>query len=166
MVRVVKRSGDSDTDGDSTDIEATPRAKRTGAGAASARLKRRVSQYQPDDDDGDQRIPLKHVNDEIAEKRSLKRRKSARMTMAFDSVDASHDSQNMEPDASTGPEGPKTPKKTALARANQIRSVAVPAPMVPVPLEIMTSNFEEWMKMATDNVCAGSWLAIRSSNIL
>jgi condensin complex subunit 2 len=111
-----------------------------------------VSQYQPNDDDDDQVIPLKHVNDEIAEKRSLKRRKSQRMTMAFDSGDASQGSQNVEQDAPVGTEGPKTPKKTALARANQIRSVAVPAPMVPVPLEIMTSNFEEWMKMATDNV--------------
>lgn len=45
----------------------------------------------------------------------------------------------------------RTPKKTALARAIQLKSVTAPAP-VAAPIEILSSNFEEWMKMATDNV--------------
>jgi hypothetical protein len=45
----------------------------------------------------------------------------------------------------------RTPKKTALARASQLKSVTAPAP-VAAPIEILSSNFEEWMKMATDNV--------------
>jgi len=45
----------------------------------------------------------------------------------------------------------RTPKRTALARANTLKSVTAPAP-VAAPIEILSSNFEEWMKMATDNV--------------
>lgn len=142
----------SDSDEESTDVEVTPKAKKSTGG--NPRLKRRVSQFQPSiEEDSEQRIPLKPFNDEAAEKRSLKRRKSSRMTMAFDASTGSQEDQEAGGDASTPAEGPKTPRKTALARANQLKSVAVPGPMVPVPLEIMTSNFEEWMKMATDNVC-------------
>jgi len=141
----------SDSEDESTDVEVTPKAKKSTGG--NSRLKRRVSQFQPSIEDSEQRIPLKPFNDEAAEKRSLKRRKSSRMTMAFDPSNASQEDQEAEGDASIPADGPKTPRKTALARANQLKSVAVPGPMVPVPLEIMTSNFEEWMKMATDNVC-------------
>jgi len=151
VVRAKKAQENSDSDSDTTDIEATPKAKRTAGG--NSRLKRRVSQFQRnEDDDSEHRIPLKPFNDEVAEKRDLKRRKSSRMTMAFDPTMGSQDDQNTPGDASVGAEGPKTPRKTALARANQLKSVAMPGPAVPVPLEIMTSNFEEWMKMATDNV--------------
>jgi condensin complex subunit 2 len=149
--RVTKPRKNSDSEEESTDVEVTPKAKKSAGG--NSRLKRRVSQFQSSiEEDSEQRIPLKPFNDEAAEKRSLKRRKSSRMTMAFDPSNTSQEDQEAEGDASIPVDGPKTPRKTALARANQLKSVAVPGPMVPVPLEIMTSNFEEWMKMATDNV--------------
>jgi len=149
--RLTTNRKNSDSEEDSTDVELTPKAKKSASG--NSRLKRRVSQLQPNgEQDSEQRIPLKPFNDEAAEKRSLKRRKSSRMTMAFDPSTASQEDQEAEGDASNPADGPKTPRKTALARANQLKSVAVPGPMVPVSIEIMTSNFEEWMKMATDNV--------------
>jgi condensin complex subunit 2 len=153
LVRPARKAEQSDSEEESTDVEATPKAKKTSSGAGNSRLKRRVSQYHPgNEDEAEQRIPLKPFNDELTEKRALKRRKSSRMTMAFDAGAASQDDPATQGDASNSAEGPKTPRKTALARANQLKSVAVPGPMAPVPLEIMTSNFEEWMKMATDNV--------------
>jgi hypothetical protein len=36
-------------------------------------------------------------------------------------------------------------------RQKQLNSLA--APEINVPLDIMSSNFEQWMKMATNNVC-------------
>lgn len=160
IARSKKVQENSDSDSDPTDVEATPRAKRTAGG--NSRLKRRVSQFQPNEDDNEQRIPLKPFNDEVAEKRDLKRRKSARMTMAIDSTGVSQEDQTTPGDASVGPDGQKTPRKTALARANQLKSVVMPGPAVPVSLEIMTSNFEEWMKMATDNVYFYLILSCRS----
>ena len=147
-------------DGSETESEAevTPRPTQK-----AARLKRRVSQYNPQEDESQQlgnpgdpfRIPLKPKNDELAEKRSLKRRKS-RMSMGVrleggsfvaDDETAPEISQDPNGDAETQ----RTPKKTALARANQLKSITAPAP-VAAPIEILSSNFEEWMKMATDNV--------------
>lgn len=150
LARTGKIQKNSNSEDDTTDAEATPKAKRAAGG--NSRLKRRVSQHHPsNEDEEDIRIPLKPFNDEAAEKRDLKRRKSGRMTMALDTL-GSQEEHNTSGGASAGIENARTPKKTALARANQLKSVAVTAPLAPVPLEIMTSNFEEWMKMATDNV--------------
>ncbi len=148
----------SDASGTESAAEATPRPRQK-----AARLKRRVSQYNPQEDESQQfsnpgdsfRIPLKPINDEVAEKRSLKRRKS-RMSMGIGletgslvaDDEATHAaSQDISGDVETQ----RTPKKTALARANQLKSITAPAP-VAAPIEILSSNFEEWMKMATDNV--------------
>ncbi|KAG8756037.1 hypothetical protein FRC14_003419 [Serendipita sp. 396] len=148
--RTTKKRISSSSEEESTDVETTPKQKKTTVN--NARLKRRVSGFQLDEaDDGEQSIPLKSFNEELAEKRSLKRRKSSRMTMAFDPDAGSQENQEPEQDAYGSAEAPNPPKKSALARANQLKSVVAPGPMVPVPLEIMTSNFEEWMKMATDN---------------
>lgn len=149
VTRPTKARAKSESSEESTDVEATPKPKKSAP--PNARLKRRVSQFQPNDEDSEQRIPLKAFNDELAEKRTLKRRKSSRMTMAFEPLDDSQDAPEGQNDASQSQEGVTAPRKTALARANPLKSVVAPGPMVPVPLEIMTSNFEEWMKMATDN---------------
>ena len=152
----------SDASETESEPEVTPRPKQK-----AAKLKRRVSQYNPQEEESQQfnnprdsfRVPLKPINDELVEKRNLKRRKS-RMSMGIglegsslvaDNEAAPEASQDINGDADT----PKTLKKTALARANQLKSVAAPAP-VAAPIEILSSNFEEWMKMATDNV----WVAV------
>jgi condensin complex subunit 2 len=166
MVRTARKpaanasySGASETE---SEPEVTPRPRQK-----AGKLKRRVSQYNPQDDESQQfnnpgdsfRIPLKPINDELAEKRNLKRRKS-RMSMGIgleggsfmaDDEDAPEAPQDINGDAETQ----RTPKKTALARANQLKSVTAPAPIA-APIEILSSNFEEWMKMATDNV----WVAL------
>ena len=64
-----------------------------------------------------------------------------------------------ETDEEFDPETPR-PQKTHLrsrpsessktGRQKQLSSLA--APEIDVPLDILSSNFEEWMKMATDNV--------------
>jgi len=162
MARTARKSVTNASYSDASEIESepevTPRSRQK-----TARLKRRVSQYNPQDDESQQfsnpgdsfRVPLKPVNDELAEKRNLKRRKS-RMSMGIgleggslvaDDETARGASQDINGDTDTQ----KTPKKTALARANQLKSVTAPAP-VAAPIEILSSNFEEWMKMATDNV--------------
>jgi condensin complex subunit 2 len=148
----------SDASGTESEAEATPRPKQK-----AARLKRRVSQYNPQEDESQQfnspgdsfRIPLKPINEEVAEKRNLKRRKS-RMSMGIgldggSFVADDEAAHGIPQDTSGDVETQKTPKKTALARANQLKSVTAPAP-VAAPIEILSSNFEEWMKMATDNV--------------
>lgn len=147
--------GESETE---SEAEVTPRPRQK-----AARLKRRVSQYNPQEDESQQlsnpgdsfRVPLKPKNDELAEKRSLKRRKS-RMSMGVGLEGGSFVADDeatpeVTQDTIIDGETQRTPKKTALARANQLKSVTAPAP-VAAPIEILSSNFEEWMKMATDNV--------------
>lgn len=77
-----------------------------------------------------------NINDDAAEKR--RRRKSARPVVLNDDPEA----------------GPSTEDTRAAAHARQkqqLLSVAE-APAIDVPLDVMNQNFEEWMKMATDNV--------------
>ena len=78
-------------------------------------------------------------NDDEAEKR--KRRKSAKLlgqqTTMFDGL--------------TDP-GPGVNGLNAGERPVQLNSVVPAAPIINVPRDVMNSNFEEWMKMATDNV--------------
>ncbi|KDQ19090.1 hypothetical protein BOTBODRAFT_28583 [Botryobasidium botryosum FD-172 SS1] len=94
------------------------------------------------------------VNDDAMERR--RRRKSTRMGPPGGGE------QPDEPEAQAGPSrpttpdrdaprtGPKTPRVTALARANELNSIDR-TPMPAVSMDVMSSNFEEWMKMATDN---------------
>ena len=78
-------------------------------------------------------------NDDEAEKRQ--RRKSAkllgRQSTVFDGLI----------DPGPGANGLNTGKQPV-----QLNSVVPAAPIINVPRDVMNSNFEEWMKMATDNV--------------
>ena len=106
----------------------TPRPQKT-------HLRKRLSEVQIADNDGtDGRVKSKpvNINDDAAEKR--RRRKSTRVGVAENAL--------------AGPSSEGESSKTGTQK--QLSSLATPE--VPVPLDIMSSNFEEWMKMATDNV--------------
>lgn len=142
---------DSDNDESDSEVE-TPRPQK---------LRKRVSEaYIPDGAhpqqqeagftvENGQRVPLKsvNINDDEAEKR--RRRKSAKMT-------------GLEKNAIAGPSSEGNAGATADAdasRAGQSKRQqplnAVGASQAPPKpsKELMATNFEEWMKMATDNVC-------------
>lgn len=109
-------------------------------------LKKRLSEaYIPDNDasfdDGRQLQTRKsvNINDDAAEKR--RRRKSTKI----------HVIENALAGPSTENNDAAETSKTAAARQKQLTSVIDP-PEINVPLDVMNSNFEEWMKMATDNV--------------
>jgi condensin complex subunit 2 len=114
----------SDSDGDS---ESTPRAARHGP-------KKRLSEVynDPDASFSSDRTPLKsvNINDDAAEKR--RRRKSIKIVVPED--------QEQQPEP-------------GRSKARLLNAVA-PPPVINVPLDVMSSNFEEWMKMATDNARA------------
>lgn len=78
-------------------------------------------------------------NDDEAEKR--KRRKSAKLL----------GQQSTMFDGLTDP-GPVVNGLNAGKQPVQLNSVIPAAPIINVPRDVMNSNFEEWMKMATDNV--------------
>lgn len=91
------------------------------------------------------RAPLRtvNINDDAAEKR--RRRKSTKIAV-IESAEAGPSSGDR---TDTGESS-----RAALAKQKQQQqlSSAVPPPVINVPLDVMNSNFEEWMKMATDNV--------------
>ncbi|KZT27835.1 barren [Neolentinus lepideus HHB14362 ss-1] len=129
-----------DTDsGDDTEQE-TPRPQRQG-------LKKRLSEvYNPENDQSfssdPDRAPFKsvNVNDDMAEKR--RRRKSTKGAVV------------VEENAEAGPSGEaaaESSKAGAQVRQKQVLNSVAQVPVVNVPLDVMSSNFEEWMKMATDN---------------
>ncbi|KAH8116394.1 barren [Phellopilus nigrolimitatus] len=146
---------DSDSDGgENSDYEATPRAKRVKG-------KKRVSDvFQPvaapaDSSSPPNRVPFMtvNINDDEAEKR--KRRKSAKQPPPMMLVDDAEAGPSSQDGANAG----DTPKASRnLKNKQQLMSVAE-APVINVPLDVMSSNFEEWMKMATDNKinAANSW---------
>jgi condensin complex subunit 2 len=84
------------------------------------------------------------ANDDLSEKR---RRRQSRVTAAL----IAEEEGDGGPSSGANANGPRTPKKTAVARANMLNAVDH-TPLPAVSLDVMTSNFEEWMKMATDNV--------------
>ncbi|KAI5116872.1 hypothetical protein M0805_005838 [Coniferiporia weirii] len=138
---------DSDSDGEgNSDVEVTPRAKRTKG-------KKRVSDvYQPiADADGSSphRVPFTavNINDDEAEKR--KRRRSAKQVqpMVQMVVDESNPGSQSQDGANTG----DTPKASRHSKHKQQLIAVAETPVINVPLDVMSSNFEEWMKMATDN---------------
>ena len=111
---------------DETDQESEPETPRR----QKTHLRKRLSEAQIPDNDPSLTSDNTHVriNDDAAEKR--RRRKSTKV----------HPEGSLEQEAA----GSKT------GRQEQLNSVA--APEINVSLDIMSSNFEEWMKMATDNV--------------
>ena len=78
-------------------------------------------------------------NDDEAEKR--KRRKSAKLL----------GQQSTMFDGLTDP-GPAVNGLNLGKQPVQLNSVVPAVPIINVPRDVMNSNFEEWMKMATDNV--------------
>jgi len=124
---------DGDTDQDSE--KGTPRPSRSN-------LKKRLSEIDPDGSFiGDpSRVPLKSVslNDDAAEKR--RRRKSAKIGLIED-LEMGEDADDHE----------NNPESRPPRQKQQINILPPPAQM-DVPRDIMNSNFEEWMKMTTDNV--------------
>ncbi|TFY59146.1 hypothetical protein EVJ58_g5971 [Rhodofomes roseus] len=105
------------------------------------------------------RAPLQsvNINDDMAEKR--RRRKSAKVATAVQITDSAEAGPSST--GANGEHGGAEGSTTAAAQARQkqqLLSVAQ-APIINVPLDVMSSNFEEWMKMATDNKinAANSW---------
>ncbi|KAK0238809.1 condensin complex subunit 2/barren [Armillaria nabsnona] len=92
------------------------------------------------------RVPLKSVsiNDDAAEKR--RRRKSTKIPGVEAPVAGPSSDPNDQGDTSR-----------SNKQKQQLNTVA--PPFVKLPFEVMNSNFEEWMKMATDNKinAANSW---------
>lgn len=128
---------EGDTDIDSG--QETPRPQRS---------KKRLSEAQAPDNDASftlesGRPPLRtksvNINDDAAEKR--KRRKSTKLTVIDTALPGS---ENMTSDADHG-------EPSRAGKQKQLNTVAPPQ-ISDVPFDVMNSNFEEWMKMATDNV--------------
>lgn len=88
------------------------------------------------------RPPLRavNINDDAAEKR--RRRKSTKLAVIENAMagPSSEGMQEQDGGAETGKGMKQKPLQT------------VAAPVINVSLDVMSSNFEEWMKMATDNV--------------
>lgn len=125
---------DSDSAGDTeNDEEPTPKPQRIA--------RKRISEaFDASFTSDSGRAPLKsvNINDDAAEKR--RRRKSTRPVVPLDDNEAGPSSED--------------PRAAAHARQKQQLLSVAEAPAIDVPLDVMNSNFEEWMKMATDNVRA------------
>ncbi|KAG9127436.1 hypothetical protein FRC07_013881 [Ceratobasidium sp. 392] len=144
-----RTKNDSDTEmEDNDEYEQVPSTSK-GKGKATATLnknKRRVSMLREAEAASRSEVSGDSsdltANDDFSEKRR-RRQSAARAGM---SAPAEEDEDG--PSGSAG--GPRTPKKTAVARANRLNAVDH-TPLPAVSMDVMSSNFEEWMKMATDN---------------
>lgn len=116
--------GDSDSGGDT---DSTPKATRH-----APRKRLSEAHIDPDGSFASDRAPLRsvNINDDAAEKR--RRRQSVKVV----AVQEPEDQEQAEPGRTKG----------------RLLTSAAPPPVINVPLDVMSSNFEEWMKMATDNV--------------
>ena len=116
-------------------------------------MKKRLSEAHVDNDasftsDGG-RVPLRtvNINDDAAEKR--RRRKSTKINV----IENAHAGPSSEgQDAAEGDSLRGTKQKQQLQ--------AIAAPVINVSMDVMSSNFEEWMKMATDNVSTETYLLV------
>ncbi|KAH9933294.1 condensin complex subunit 2/barren [Fomitopsis serialis] len=126
--------------------------------------KKRLSDvYAPDHEDSftsdSGRAPLQsvNINDDMAEKR--RRRKSAKVAMAASISDTAEAGPSSSSAAAEQGGAEASTGTTAQARQKQQLLSVAQAPIINVPLDVMSSNFEEWMKMATDNKinAANSW---------
>ena len=133
---------DSDSEGDTDHDEPTPKPHRTSS-------KKRVSDvYDASFTSESGRTPLKSVslNDDAAEKR--RRRKSAKISMMpLDDNEAGPSGEG------SGDVERESARPTVHGKQKQLPAVEE-APRIQVSMDVMSSNFEEWMKMATDNVRA------------
>lgn len=127
-----------------TDVEQTPRQR-----GKSQAIRKRMSDTRDKsftDDGNPGRVPLKavNINDDSAEKR--RRRKSAKNPTVENS--------EAGPSASGGQDDPEDGTAHAHSRHKQaLKSIIVETPTIDVPVDVRNSNYEEWMKMAMDNVC-------------
>jgi len=128
--RVKSRKKDSDDDEDDaygsegdTAMPESPRPNSKG--------KRKVTQFL---------VPITNDKDTFHDQRRDRRRSSFRVVPVGD------DSED-GPNTTGGSGALKTPHR----RLSQLNVVAQ-TPVLPASIEIMSSNYEEWMKMATDNV--------------
>ncbi len=126
-----------------SDNEQTPRQR----GKSHANRKR-ISETQDrsyTEDANPGRAPLKavNINDDSAEKR--RRRKSAK-NHAIDNSEAGPSNNGRQDDTEDASAHAHSRHKQAL------KSIIVETPTIDVPLDVRSSNYEEWMKMAMDNV--------------
>ncbi|RDX48261.1 barren [Lentinus brumalis] len=154
---------ESDSGGD-TERETTPRpaSNRT---LSKRRLSERIDpdgsfSLDPSAPSGSKaRAPLKNVNinDDVAEKR--RRRKSAKIALPLDE-DEPEAGPSSAANAADAAEGTAEGSRAAALGRQKSQLLSVPqAPIINVPMDIMASNFDQWMKMATDNKinAANSW---------
>lgn len=126
-----------------TDAEQTPRQR-----GKSQAIRKRISDTRDKNftEEGNPgRVPLKavNINDDSAEKR--RRRKSAKNPL---------ETSEAGPSASAGQDDPEDGTVHAHSRHKQaLKSIIVETPIIDVPIDVRNSNYEEWMKMAMDNVC-------------
>lgn len=103
------------------------------------------------------------INDDQAERR--RRRKSTRVSFV-DPLVGLQDRDNEDGEGPSDPSaaaaldgekdasgqlGPRTPRASLHGKGGQLNTINH-TPMPTVSMDVMSSNFEEWMKMATDNV--------------
>lgn len=140
--RPAPASHDDSDSGDETEPE-TPRPTKSAAG-----LRRRISEVQDKSYDDGPRPATKtvNINDDAAEKR--RRRKSTKIT-AIDNAEAGPSGAG---DAD-GVAGAANTSRTTTGGRKSNAVALLETPVINVPTDVMTSNFEEWMKMAMDNVC-------------
>lgn len=143
---------DSDS-GNETEPE-TPRPTKSTTG-----LRRRISEVQDKSYEDGPRPPLKtvNINDDAAEKR--RRRKSTKIT-AIENAEAGPSGAAGAGDAEGVAAAANTSRTTMGGRKSNAVAL-LETPVINVPTDVMTSNFEEWMKMAMDNVCSFYFLTSR-----
>ena len=132
---------DDNSDGGSTEPE-TPKPRRAG-------IRKRISEAYNDQDasfvsdsgTGGNGQKSAQINDDAAEKR--RRRKSTRMTVPVDD-------NNAEAGPSSG--GVEGQEQAGSSRPKQ----KLDLPLIPPPVLNKSDNieYEQWMKIATENVCA------------
>lgn len=147
--RAAPTSYDDPDSGNETEPETPKPTKSTGG------IRRRISEVHDKSYEDGPRLPAKtvNINDDAAEKR--RRRKSARVVI--ENAEAGPSGTTGSGDAPGATAG-NAPRPTTGAR----KSAAVPPleiPAINVPRDVMSSNYEEWMKMAMDNVCIYPLLA-------
>jgi condensin complex subunit 2 len=133
-----------------SDDEQTPRQR-----TKSQAIRKRISEpYDKSfvDNMSPSRVPLKavNINDDTAEKR--RRRKSAKNPP----IEAGPSTSSRQDETEDGGSQAHSRHKQAL------KSIIVETPTIDVPIDVRNSNYEEWMKMAMDNVPS---LACRRSRL-
>lgn len=158
-----------------TDAEDTPRPNNKKTQSTKSSKKRRttdavvplndISTSSLNTPANESRIPLRTVslnemNDDLAEKRRRRKSNKIMAQPSLEDVDTAVLAPAGNEDTDTMPASSQQTRNGANAlRTRPSLGNVIPlnsveeAPPVRVPLDVMSSNFEEWMKLATDNVC-------------